>query len=86
MPNRPIAPGATAVLVAVALLLPIALTVILGVGTLVATMGDAAAGRALGWVGLGIGIVWVVDLVALVVLLGLSSLQGRDDEPGPPRA
>lgn len=77
MPNRLIAPGATIALVAVALLLPIALMVILGTAALLGSMGDPTAGRVLGWIALGIGIAWLVDLVALVILQAIGSLVER---------
>ncbi len=86
MPNRPIAPAATIALVAVALLLPIALVVILGTAALLGSMGDAPAGRVLGWIGLAVGIVWLVDLVSLLILQALASLFdcSSDDPTAPP--
>lgn len=87
MSNRLIGPGATIALVAVALLLPIALVVILGTAALLGSMGDPTAGRVLGWIGLGLGIVWLVDLVALVILQALTSLADRGgNEPAEPPA
>ena len=86
MPNRPPAAPATIVLLAVALVLPIALAVILGVAALLGAMGDAIGARVLGWIGLGVGLVWIVDLVCLVMVQALGSLMDRpadDPESGP---
>jgi hypothetical protein len=86
MPNRRIAPGVTIALVAVALLLPIALIVILGTGALLGSMGDPTAGRVLNWVGLGLGLVWLVNLVALLILQALVSLVAPPDDHSEPPA
>lgn len=86
MPNRPPFASAVLALLAVALFLPIALAVILGVGGLLAAMGDAAAARVLGWIGFALGVVWVVDLISLVILQAIGSLGARptdDHESGP---
>lgn len=77
MPNRPPATRATIALLAVALVLPIALAVMLGVAALLGAMGDATGARVLGWVGLALGVVWIVDLVCLVILQALGSLVDR---------
>lgn len=77
MPTRPSTYPATIALLALALVLPIALVVILGVAALLGAMGDAVGGRVLGWIGLGLGVVWLVDLVCLVILQALGSLNDR---------
>jgi len=85
MSKRPPASAAILALLAVALILPVALVVLLGVGALLGAMGDAVGSRVLGWIGLALGVVWLVDLVCLVLLQALGSLvepNGDDRESG----
>jgi hypothetical protein len=77
MSNRPPATVPTIALLAVALVLPIAVVVIVGVAALLSALGDAVGGRVLAWIGLGVGIVWLVDLVCLVILQALLWLADR---------
>jgi hypothetical protein len=63
-----------------ALVLPIAISVMVGVGRLLAAMGDPAGAAVLDYLALAAGIVWVVLLVCLVVVLGIAAL-GRQEEP-----
>lgn len=68
------------------LLLPIAILLVLGTASLLAAMQDAAGAVVLQRVGLALGLVWLLGLVALIVLLGVNALatdnerQGRDDD------
>jgi hypothetical protein len=80
MNRRPCCPEVILALVAVALILPIAVTVILGLAALLAAMRDAAGGLVLRYVALGLGVVWAVDLVCLVLTLGFNSLSEPLDE------
>ena len=59
--------------------LPIALVIVLVVGRLLAAMGDAQAAHWLDGIALFGGIVWVVDLVAVVLVLGLQALAPSDE-------
>jgi hypothetical protein len=68
------------VLIAIALLLPMAITVIMGVGQLLSAMGDVAGGVVLGRIGLALGILWGLDLVILVVGLAVQSLGDNSHE------
>lgn len=61
-------------LVAGALVLPIAICVLLGVSSLLAAMGDTSGGTALRYVAWGCGTLWVIGLVCLVLLVGLRAL------------
>ena len=68
------------VLIAVAVILPIGICIVMGVGALLGTMGDAVGGRVLGWIARAGGIVWGVDLVGLLLvqtLLTLSDHEGK---------
>jgi hypothetical protein len=65
-------------LIAVALILPIAICIVLGVGSLLGSMGDAVGGRVLGWIALAGGILWGIDLVALLLVQTFLTLSDRD--------
>lgn len=67
-------------LIAGAAVLPIAICVILGVAALLGEMGDPPEGSPLKWVALGVGILWVVDLICLVLALGLNALADTDQQ------
>jgi uncharacterized membrane protein required for colicin V production len=61
-------------LIAGALLLPMAIIVVLGVGYLLSAMGDASGGIVLDRIGLALGILWILNLIVLVVALATQSL------------
>ena len=71
----------TSGLLVAGVLLPIAISVVLGAARLLAAMDDAAGGAALDRIALALGIVWVVALVATVLVLGANSLGGPPKEP-----
>lgn len=54
-------------LVVAAVLLPIAACVVVAVSALLSSMGDVAGGAVLGRIALGLGIVWVIGLIVLVI-------------------
>jgi hypothetical protein len=66
-------------LVAGALFAPIAIVLVLAVATLLGAMQDEAGQYALKRVALGLGMLWALDLVGLVVVLAVNALA---DEPG----
>ena len=74
---------ALTVLTTGALLLPIAVCVMVGVGALLGAMGDVQGGVALKRIALGGGVLWAIDLICLIVALGLSTL-GDHDQTGEP--
>ena len=78
MSNKPVPPGITLSLIAVALVLPIAICVIVAVAALLGAMGDTQGGYVLYRISLGCGILFSVDLVLLVLLLGINSLGDRE--------
>ena len=67
-------------LIVVAILLPIALCVVLGVAALFTQMGDAAGGAVLHHIALAGGILWVIDLICLILALAIGSLHRSDEE------
>ena len=72
----------SALLVA-ALLLPVAISVVLGTGRLLATMEDSAGAAVLDRVALALAIIWAVNLIAILLALVANSLGGP---PEPPQA
>jgi hypothetical protein len=64
-------------LIAPAVILPIAICIVMAVGALLGTMGDAVGGRVLGWIALTGGILWGVDLVGLLLVQVLLTLNQR---------
>jgi len=68
-------------LVVAALLLPIVICVVVGVGRLLAGMADTAGATVLEYLALGVGILWLIDLIVLVVLLALDAAARDDHRP-----
>lgn len=68
-------PGSVVLLLLVgALMLPVAISILFGLGRLLAAMGDAIGGTVLGWIALAAGILWSLDLICLVVVQAINSL------------
>lgn len=67
-------------LVTVGCLLPIALVIVLGVARLLGAMEDASGALVLERIALGLGIVWGIDLVVLLLALGIRTLESTPDE------
>jgi hypothetical protein len=65
-----------------ALMLPVAISILFGLGRLLAAMGDGAGGTVLGWIALAAGVFWILDLVCLVLVQAINSL-GNGDRQGP---
>ena len=65
--------------VAGALVLPITICVILAVSSLLVAMeDDPSVGRVLKYIAWGVGILWAVDLICLVLVQALNSLTDTD--------
>lgn len=64
-----------------ALSLPILLCVLFAVSKLLEGMNDAAGAVALERVGLGLFILWVVDLIGLVIVQAIQSAGGPNRPP-----
>jgi uncharacterized membrane protein len=79
-------PKPTLVAVAgVAVLLPVAISVVGATGFLFASLQDALLARVLYGVALAIGLLWIIDLIALVLLLGFDAAARLDaGEAGEP--
>lgn len=68
-----------AVVVAGLLLVPIAILLVLGTASLLTAMQDAAGAVVLQRIGLALGLIWVLGLIALVLMLGANALGAGDD-------
>jgi uncharacterized membrane protein len=66
-------------LASAAVLLPVAVTLVVATGALLAGLHDAAAARVFSGVALALGLVWAIDLVALVVMLGFDAARRADE-------
>jgi hypothetical protein len=66
------------ILLTAALVLPIVELVLLGLGRLLAALGDASGAAVLDRIGLGGGIVWVIVLVCLLLTVAIQSLPPPD--------
>lgn len=60
-------------LAAAALLLPILTVVLIGTARLLAAMQDGPGAAVIDRIALGVGVVWVTDLVALVIVQAIHS-------------
>ena len=77
----------TAVLAAI--VLPIAVAILCGVGSLLGALGDPAGSLGVSRMALACGILWGVDLICLVLMLGVNATValphvGRDEEHASP--
>ena len=61
------------------IVLPMALVLVLGLGRLLAAMGDAGGASCLERVALGVGLVWVLDMLCLLLALGVAAIAPRDE-------
>ena len=80
MSQKLLPPWIIRVLIAGVAVLPIAICVILAVAALLGEMGEPPSQSPLKWVALGVGILWVVDLICLVLAQGVNSLTDLDDD------
>ena len=65
-----------------ALMLPVATSILFGLGKLLTAMGDSSGGTVLGWIALAAGVVWSLDLICLVLVQAINSL-GSENRQGP---
>ena len=81
MGRSPVPARVIRLLVAAAVVLPIAICVVLGVGSLLGAMDDAVGAGVMRYIAWGAGCLWTVDLICLVVAQGLQSLDETDEPP-----
>jgi hypothetical protein len=80
MHRKPVFSKALYLLLIAGLLLPIAISVIVALAALLTAMQDTTGGAALRYVALAGGVLWVVDLVAIVLVQAMDSLDRPDEE------
>lgn len=67
-----------------ALILPVAISLLFGLAKLLRAMDDSPGAAALDWISLAAGVLWVLDLVALIVIQTIESLLADDSHNEPP--
>lgn len=82
MAQRPVPTSVVLLLLVGALMLPVAISILFGLGRLLAAMGDSPGGTVLGWIALAAGVLWSLDLVCLILVQAINSL-GSDDRQTP---
>jgi len=70
--------------VLMAVLLPMVIAVVLGLGALLASLGDKAGAIACGRIGLVIGVVWFLALAATATASGIMTLEASAIRPTDP--
>ena len=66
------------------LLLPMVIAVVLGLGALLASLGDRAGAAGCGRIGLVIGVAWFLALAATATASGILTLEGSAGTPERP--
>lgn len=66
------------------LLLPMVIAVALGLGSLLASLGDEAGAAACGRTGLVVGVVWFLALAGTAACSGIIALEANADRPDRP--
>jgi hypothetical protein len=79
MAKQPIPRQTIALVIAGAIILPIAICLITGAASLLAAMGDTIGGGVMRWIAFGCGMVWALDLILLVLALSINSLSESND-------
>jgi len=79
MSRKPISAKVLFPLVIAGLMLPMMICIVVGLASLLTAMGDGNGGAALRYVALAGGVVWVVDLLAIVLVQAIDSLDRPDD-------
>jgi len=67
------------------LLLPIAMLVVIGLGFLLASVGDEAGGAVCSRTALVVGVIWLVAVIATAVASGVAALDDGTRPGGRPR-
>jgi hypothetical protein len=68
-------------MVAVAVMLLIGFGLSMALGRVLAAMGDAGGSRVLDYLGLGLGSLFVFDLILLILVLAVHALAEESDRP-----
>ncbi|MFZ5832786.1 MAG: hypothetical protein ACOY3P_22090 [Planctomycetota bacterium] len=79
MANRPISRPVLRSLLGIAIVAPMAVVIVVGLAALLGAMADRAGQLAMQRVGIGLGVLWVIDLVCLLVAQSINALTDSDD-------
>ncbi len=82
MPRKPVSTRILLLLLAPTVVLPIGCLLLAALASLLGLMGDSAGSTTLGWIAVGLGVVWLLGLVCLVLALAVNALFDSDD-PAP---
>jgi hypothetical protein len=80
MRRKPVISKALCFLLIAGLLLPIAICVVVALAAMLTAMQDTTGGAVLRYVALAGGILWVVDLVAIVLVQAIDALDRPEEE------
>jgi len=83
MHQRLVPQGVLLLLLAVAIVLAIGVGLLMALGRILAAMGDAGGGVVVAYIALGCGVLFVLDLILLVLVLGVRSLGEPEDQSDP---
>jgi hypothetical protein len=67
-------------LVVAGLLLPVAISIVVALASLLSKLDDPTGGVALRYVAMAGGVLWIVDLIAIVLVQAIDALDRPDDE------
>jgi hypothetical protein len=81
MASKPLQRVLLLILILAAILLPVAICLLIGLGRLLGAMGDSVGGVILDRVALGVAVLWVLDLIWLLLALAIERLCGPDEPP-----
>ena len=84
MSRKPVPRRVLSLLVALAIVLTISLSVILGLASVIGKMGDVGGQYVLQWIALGIGVLWAIDAICLILALGVNAMTDAENPPDEP--
>jgi hypothetical protein len=79
MSRKDVTSRALLALIVAGLVLPIMISIVLALSSLLAAMSDVVGGTVLRYVALAAGIIWIMVLVGLILVQAIHNLSGRDD-------
>lgn len=74
MTDKPIPSRILLLAIAAALVIPIGICILLGLGRLLGAMDDASGSRVLDWIALAAGAIWLLDLICLILAQAINSV------------
>ncbi len=84
MTGRLISQQTLVILVVATVVLVIALAAVLALGAILGAMGDESGSAVLRWIGAGLGIVFAVDVLCLILALAIHAVERFNDSADQP--